>query len=166
MTNENTVNDKTLERCSNDRIDREMSNIVDTVEDRIQMDFFIAIDSIVAPKIEEAFRSIKASSGRDAISVTANSKRGKHMGITAPFESASENNNVLHISNVNDETRNNIPDDVSELSVTHTRFDRKPHTHSSQGHQMKGIVSTFLTSSEIHLKPKKTSSKVFKEFMN
>ena len=34
--NENTVNVKTLERCFNERIDREMSNIVDTVEDRIQ----------------------------------------------------------------------------------------------------------------------------------
>ena len=35
-TNENTVNVKTFERCFNERVDREMSNIVDTVEDRIQ----------------------------------------------------------------------------------------------------------------------------------
>ena len=34
--NENVVNVKTLERCFNEKIDREMSNIVDTVEDRIQ----------------------------------------------------------------------------------------------------------------------------------
>ena len=34
--NENVVNVKTLERCFNEKIDTEMSNIVDTVEDRIQ----------------------------------------------------------------------------------------------------------------------------------
>ena len=34
--NESAMNVKTLERCFNERIDREMSNIVDTVEDRIQ----------------------------------------------------------------------------------------------------------------------------------
>ena len=34
--NENVVNVKTLERCFNEKIDREMSNIVDTVEDRMQ----------------------------------------------------------------------------------------------------------------------------------
>ena len=31
MANETTVNVKTLERCFNERIDREMSNIVETV---------------------------------------------------------------------------------------------------------------------------------------
>ena len=49
--NENTVNVKTLERCFNKRIDREMSNFVDTVEDSIQNAVFTAIDNIVAPKI-------------------------------------------------------------------------------------------------------------------
>ena len=33
---ENLVNMKTLERCFNERIDREMSKFVDIVEDRIQ----------------------------------------------------------------------------------------------------------------------------------
>ena len=88
-----------------------------------------AIDSIVAPKIELATRSINASSGQDATSVTANSELGDHIGVTAPFKNASENNNVVHISNVNDETWNNFPDEVSELSVPETRFDRQPHTH-------------------------------------
>ena len=60
---------KTLERCFNERIDREMSNIVDTVEDRIQNATLTAIDNIVTPKIELAIRSISASSGRDATSV-------------------------------------------------------------------------------------------------
>ena len=36
MTHEFAVNVKTLERCFNERIDRGMSNIVDTVEDIIQ----------------------------------------------------------------------------------------------------------------------------------
>ena len=42
---------KTLERCFNERIDRKMSNIVDTVEDRIQNSFLTTIDNIVAPNI-------------------------------------------------------------------------------------------------------------------
>ena len=62
-------------------------------------------------------------------SVTAYSERGERAGINAPFENASENNGILRVSNVNDETRQNIPDEVSELSVPGTRFDRQPHTH-------------------------------------
>ena len=72
--NRNAMNVKTLERCFNERIDREMSNIVDTVEDRIQNAFLTASDNIVTPKIELAIRSINASSGRDATSVAANSE--------------------------------------------------------------------------------------------
>ena len=78
MTNQNKVKVKALERCFNERIDQEMSNNVDTVGDRIQNAFLIAIDSIIAPKTELAIRSINASSGRDATSVTANSERGEH----------------------------------------------------------------------------------------
>ena len=125
-TNENTVNVKTLKRCFNERIDREMSNIV---EDRIQNTILTAIDSIVAHKIELAIRSINSSSGRDATSVAENSELGEQIGITTPFENASGDNTVSHISNVNDETRNNFPDEVSELSAAQTRFDRQPHTH-------------------------------------
>ena len=131
--NENTVNVKTLQRCSNERIDREMSNIVDTFEDRIQNAIFTAIDNIVAPKFELAITSINTSSGRDATSVTANSKRGEHVGvgINASFKNASGDNNIIHVSNVNDETRHYIPDKVSELSVPETHFDRQVHTHHS-----------------------------------
>ena len=62
-TNESTMNVKPLERCFNERIDREMSNIVDTVEDKIQNAILTAIDNLAAPKIELAIRSINASSG-------------------------------------------------------------------------------------------------------
>ena len=106
-----------------------MSNIGDTVEHRIQNEILTAVDNIVAPKIELAIRSVNASSGRDATSVTANAERGEHVGITPLFENASGNNNVLRISNVNDETRNNIPDEVSELSLPETYFDQQTHTH-------------------------------------
>ena len=126
---EGMVNVKTLERCFNERIEKEMNNIVDTVADRIQNAILTAIDNIIAPKIELPIRSINGSSGRDVTSVTANSERGEHVGINAPFENASENNNIPHISNVNDETRHNIPDEVSELSVPETQFDRQTHTH-------------------------------------
>ena len=73
--NGNVMNVKTLERCFNERIDREMNNIVDTVEDRIQNAILTAIDNIVAPKIELAIRSINASSGRDVTSVSPNWER-------------------------------------------------------------------------------------------
>ena len=61
------------------------------------------------------------------------SERGEHIGITAPFGNASENNNVLHLSKTNDETGNNIPGEVCELSFPGTRFDRQPHIHHING---------------------------------
>ena len=127
--NKSTVNVKTLERCFNGRLHREMSNIVDTVENRTQNAFLTVFDKFVVLRFELANRSINASSGRNATSVTANSERGEHVGNTVLFENASGNNNVIHISNVNDEFRNHIPDEVSELSVPETRFDRQTHTH-------------------------------------
>ena len=131
VVNGNAMSVKTLERCFNERIDREMSNIVDTVEDRIQNAILTAIENIVAPKIELAIRSINASSGQDATSVSANSERRERVGINASFENASKNNDTLGASIVNDETRHNNPDEVSELSVPETHFDRAS-THSSQ----------------------------------
>ena len=135
VLNGNAMGMKTLERCFIERIDREMSNIVDTVEDRIQNAILTAIENIVAPKIELAIRSINASSGRDATSVSANSERRERVGINASFENASENNNTLRVPNVSDETRLNIPDEVSELSVPEVRFDRQPQTH----HMVTGV---------------------------
>ena len=129
VVNGNAMSVKTLERCFNERVDREMSNIIDTVEDRIQNAILTAIENIVAPKIELAIRSINASSGRDATSVSADSERRGRVGINASFENASENNDTLDVSNVNDETRHNIPDEVSELPVPETHFDRQAHTH-------------------------------------
>ena len=129
VVNGNAISVKTLERCFNERIDREMNNIVDTVEDRIQNAILTAIENIVAPKIELAIRSINASSGRDTTSVSANSERGERVGINASFENASKNNDTLDVSNVNDETRQNNPDEVSELSASETHFDWQPQTH-------------------------------------
>ena len=129
VANGNAMSVKTLERCFNEKIDREMSITIDTVEDRIQNAILTAIENIVAPKIELAIRSINASSGRDATSVSANSERRELVGISTSFENASGNNDKLGVSNVNDETRQVIPDEISELSVSETRFDRQSHTH-------------------------------------
>ena len=131
VINGNAMSMKTLERCFNERIDREMNNIVDTVEDRIQNAILTAIENIVAPKIELAIGSINSSSGRDATSVSANSERREHVGINASFENASKYNDTLDVSNVNDETRQNNPDEVSEFSVPETHFGRQTHTHHS-----------------------------------
>ena len=106
-----------------------MNNIVDTVEDRIQNAILAAIDNIVAPKIELAIRSLNASSGRDVTSVSANSEHREHTGINASFENASENNNTIGVTNINDEARRNSQDGVSELSVPGTQFDRQSHIH-------------------------------------
>ena len=131
VVKENAMNVKILERCFKGRIDREMSKIVDTVEDRTQNAILTAIDNIVAPKIELPIRSINASSGRDATSVSANSERREHAGVNTSFGNASGNNNTLGVSNVNNEARHNIPDEVSELSVPETHLDRQAHTHHS-----------------------------------
>ena len=125
IVNANAMSVKTLERCFNERIDREMNNFVDKVEDRIQNAILTAIDNIATPKIELAMRSLNASSGRDVTSVSANSERRERVGINASFKNASRNNDRLDVTNVNDETRHNIPEEVSELSVPETRFDRQ-----------------------------------------
>ena len=93
-----------------------------------------AIGNIVAPKIELAVRSVNASSGRVVTSVAANSERGEPVGINASFENASGSNNLLHVLEVNDETRPKIPDEVSDLSFPKTHSDRQAHTH----HTVKG----------------------------
>ena len=142
IVNENALNVKTLERCFNERIDREMSNIVDTVEDRIENATLTAIDNIVAPKIQLAIRSINASSGRDATSVSASSERRERAGINASFENASKNANTLGMTDINDGTRHNGQDAASELPVPGTHFDRQPHMH----HMASGV------SDEIHHK--------------
>ena len=129
IINENALNVKTLERCFNERIDREMENIVETVEDRIQNAILTAINNIVGPKIELAIRSINASSGRDVASMSANSERREHTGINDSFENASENNNTIGVTNINDEARRNSQNGMSELSVQGTQFDRQSHVH-------------------------------------
>ena len=106
-----------------------MNNIVDTVDEKIQNAILTANDKIVCRRIELAIRSINASSGRDVTSVGTNSEDREHIGINASFENASGSNNVQQTSNGNDETRNNIPDQLSELSVPETRFDWQPRTH-------------------------------------
>ena len=109
-----------------------MNNIIDTVENRIQNAILIAIENIVAPKIDLAIRSKNAPSGQAATSVSVNSERREHVGINAFFENASGNNNTQGVSNGNDETRHNNPDEVSELPVPETHFDRQTHTHHSK----------------------------------
>ena len=119
---------KYLERSFKERIDREMNNIVDTVEDKIQNAILTAVDNIIMPKIELAVSSVNASSGRDVTSVVANSERGEHVGIDTSFENASGNNNTLRASILNDETRNNILHEAGVLPVPETRFDRNTPT--------------------------------------
>ena len=121
--NETLVIVKTLQKHFNERIDGEIGIIVCTVENRIQNAYLTAEDSIITPKIELATRLKNESSGRDATSVIASSERGENIEITAFFENVSETKNTLHVLYTNDDTRNEIPDEVPD-----THFDRKPHT--------------------------------------
>ena len=163
--NKNAMTVKTLERCFNERVDREMNNIVDTVEDRIQNAILAAIDNIVAPKIELAIGSINASSGRDVTSVCANSERRELTGINISFENASENDNTICVTNINDEARRNSQDGVSKLSVPKTQFHRQSQTHhvltrgSEQTHNPHHMMTEL--SSETHHR-KKTASQTKK----
>ena len=108
------VNVQTSDRCFNERIDWEMVNIVDTVEDRIQNAILTAIDHKITGRIGLAVRLSYASSGRDATSVTANPERGERMGVTASFENVSERSTTFHELNANDETLKNTPGETSD----------------------------------------------------
>ena len=59
----------------------------------------------------------------------------ERIAITEPFENVSQRSNTLHVLNTNDETRNNIPDEVSELWVPGTHFDRQQHTHRNAAYK-------------------------------
>ena len=108
-----------------------MGNIGDTFEDRILNAILTAIDNIITPRIELADRPRKTLSGQNVASVMGNLERGEPVEITASFDTLSERNNIFHESGVNDETRRNAPDEVSDLSVSGTHFDRQSRTHDS-----------------------------------
>ena len=120
VTNENLVKVKTVERFSNDMIDREMGNILDFNEDRIQNAVLTAIHSIITRKNDFAIGSINAYSGRDATSVIENSELEGYIGIIALFENVSKKNYSLHVLNTNDETRNNFPRNTFWPATTHS----------------------------------------------
>ena len=126
-----------------------MLNFVDTVEDGIQNAILTTIDSNITPESELAIRSMNASSGRDATGVTANSERAEHIMITVSFENnVSERNTTLHVFKTNDESRDYIPDKISELSA--------PGAHLTGNHR-------FITSIQLHLFPpiNQSSQEVF-----
>ena len=92
-----------------------MSNVIEKVEEIIQNAILAAMGNNITPRVELTVRLINASSGRDAASVTTNSQRGEQVGITTSFENVSDRNNKSHEVNVNDETREYIPDELSDL---------------------------------------------------
>ena len=69
----------------------ERSNVVETLEGRIQDAFLTAMDNFITTRIELAVRSINESS-RDFASVTASSERGEEVGNSALFGKVSDRN--------------------------------------------------------------------------
>ena len=128
-----------FDRCFNERIDREMGNIVATVEDRIQHAILTPIYNIISPMVELAVVSKNASPGRDAASVMASLEHGERIRIRAPFRNASERNNTFHKFSANGETRRNVPDEVSDLLVSTPHSDWQSRT---QHNGMLKILST------------------------
>ena len=72
---------------------------------------------------------MNASSARNATSLMAIPELGEYIRITACYENVCEGNNTLNVLITNEETRNKIPDEVSELSIPETHFVRDSHTH-------------------------------------
>ena len=77
--NENRVIVQVLEGCFHEWVEKEMDNIVDTVDDRIRNPISTAIENFNIPRIELAVTSLNESSGRGATSDTANSARGEYI---------------------------------------------------------------------------------------
>ena len=63
-----------------DRIDKELCDFVDKVEDRIQNKILTAIPNIINQRIDLAVKFLNASPGRDAASATSDSERRDHIG--------------------------------------------------------------------------------------
>ena len=105
LTDENALDDQTLERSLSDMIRREIVNVVDTVEIKIQNAFLAAVFNIITPRIELAVMPMNASSGRDFAIVFANLERGEQLGIISSTENASDWNNIFHELNLTDETQ-------------------------------------------------------------
>ena len=72
-------------KCLTDKIDEEMGNFVEPVENRIQNSILTAIDYVVTPRIELAVRPINAFSRWDAANFIANSEHGERIGILTTY---------------------------------------------------------------------------------
>ena len=80
MTDENTMSVKNLERCFGEKIDEEMSKVVDTVDDRIQKGIWTEKHRNITAKVKLVFRSINASSVQDPTSVMGAQNVGNLLG--------------------------------------------------------------------------------------
>ena len=123
---------------------------------------------ITTPKTELAIWSKTGSSGQDATSVMANSERRKLIGFTATCENASESNNTLHVFHTSDETLNNIPVEVSELSVTFWPT-ITPSLHSdtiNRSNESNFLISHRMTSNTTQPTITPTSKPVYKGIKN
>ena len=93
----------TLERNLTGSITKEMSNVIETVEDRIQNAILTAMDPVITPRIELAVNLMNTFSARDW-SVTANSEYGEEVWISAPYGNVSERKSTFRELNITNET--------------------------------------------------------------
>ena len=127
---ESTLDIQTLETSLIDRIAREVSCVVEKIENRSQNAVLTSMFSNIIPCNELVVISMNASSGRNVGSITANSERGEQVErITAFFESASSRNNRFQLINMTDETRGYAPGGLSDFPVSRTHYGWQSHTH-------------------------------------
>ena len=79
----------TFKRSMIDEALMELSDVVETVEEKIRNSVLTAIEIIITPRIELAIRSMNATSGWNTASVTSISERGEQTMINASFENLS-----------------------------------------------------------------------------
>ena len=120
-TYEKTVNVQTLERCLTKQIDKEPGILVVTIADRNQNAILPALDNMSTPTIKPTVRSNNAPSGKDTVSVTANSELGNVEGLLADLKTFPKR--ATHFMKGTRMMLWIISDELSELSIPEAQYD-------------------------------------------
>ena len=110
-----------------------MSNVIDTVGDRIQTAILATVNILIALRIEIVVKSMNTSSGCDVACIMVNFERDENPSFNAAFENSSERNNTFLNFNLSDEARGYNLDERGDFAVQRTLFDQQSCTHHISG---------------------------------
>ena len=123
VASQNALDVQTFTRIFTDKITKEMSNVIEKVEDRIQNANYSSLDNFITPRIELTVSSTNAQrTGGDIAGITASSERGEQVEISAPFGNVFDRNSTLRKLNWTDETWRYNPDEINEFPVSEACF--------------------------------------------